>query len=386
MPTTVLFECVTLKDLTQYFITNHLEEIKNKFRVEAEVIEEIAATSEDDVVISNEDEFINVENNNPDIKIENSDMEIKLPYQSNDEIAIVGVAGRYPLADSVEEYWDNLVEGRNCITEIPKERWDLKGFYDATSNEHGKSYSKWGGFIKDIDKFDADFFGISEGLASEMDPQERIFLELTWHLLEDAGYPYHSLSSKGYRTGVFCGVMYGTYGTMGTVLSEQGIYTGAQSSYWLIPNRVSHYFNFNGPSFSIDSACSSSLTAIHLACESIKRGECDTAVVGGINLILSPRHFLRLSNLKNLSSSDETKTFGSGADGFVVGEGAGAILLKPLSKAIQDNDKIYGVVKGSFINSTGNSGGFMAPNPVSQANLIEEALKNPVLILERLVI
>ncbi|HHT7174753.1 TPA: amino acid adenylation domain-containing protein [Bacillus cereus] len=375
VPTTVLFECVTLKDLTQYFITNHLEEIKNKFRVEAEVIEEIAATSEDDVVISNEDEFINVENNNPDIKIENSDMEIKLPYQSNDEIAIVGVAGRYPLADSVEEYWDNLVEGRNCITEIPKERWDLKGFYDATSNEHGKSYSKWGGFIKDIDKFDADFFGISEGLASEMDPQERIFLELTWHLLEDAGYPYHSLSSKGYRTGVFCGVMYGTYGTMGTVLSEQGIYTGAQSSYWLIPNRVSHYFNFNGPSFSIDSACSSSLTAIHLACESIKRGECDTAVVGGINLILSPRHFLRLSNLKNLSSSDETKTFGSGADGFVVGEGAGAILLKPLSKAIQDNDKIYGVVKGSFINSTGNSGGFMAPNPVSQANLIEEALK-----------
>lgn len=390
VPATLLFEYTTLAALAGYFCTEQEEKLKKLFRINAKPVDKPVEAKKDlnwlfktttselrnDIHQENQENRENQENQENHENRENQRREKAHTTTALKDIAIIGLSGKYPLAETLEEYWENLKQGRNCITEIPRDRWDWEKYYDPSNSEQGKGYSKWGGFISDIDKFDAEFFDISDEHAVEMDPQERIFLENTWTLLEDAGYPGKTLANKGEKVGLFVGIMYGGYGQIATKAWENGIRTNAQSAYWIIPNRVSYHFNFTGPSIAIDTACSSSLTAIHYACKSIERGECSVAVAGGINLILNPRQHVRLSNLNSLTRDGRNKCFSENADGFAEGEGVGAILLKPLEDAIRDNDYIYGVIKGSAINSGGESNGFTAPSLTAQMNVSEDALKD----------
>lgn len=291
--------------------------------------------------------------------------------QSQNGIAIIGMSGRYPKARTLEEFWENLRAGRDCIEEIPPERWDHSQYPD--------SYAKWGGFIDDYDKFDPLFFNLSPREAELMDPQERIFLETVWATLEDAGYTRarlkRQLAEQNGRAGVFVGVMWGGYQLHGAEEMLGGNAVASSSGYWSLANRISYFFDFQGPSMAVDTACSSSLTAIHLACQSIQSGECQVAIAGGVNLTLHPSKYVLLCQLKMASSDGRCRSFGAGGDGYVPGEGAGAVLLKPLARALADGDRIHGVIRGTAINHGGRSNGYSVPNPNAQAQLIAEALQ-----------
>ena len=208
------------------------------------------------------------------------------------DIAIIGVSGRYPQAKNISEFWSNLKEGKDCISEIPKDRWDHSLYYDEDKNKIGKTYSKWGGFIDDVDKFDPLFFNIPPNAAEIIDPQEKLFLECVYETLEDAAYTreslgkYNSFGLEG-NVGVYVGVMWEEYQLYGVQEQLRGLpvaFTGSLSS---IANRVSYFCNFHGPSMGIDTMCSSSLTAIHLACQSITAGGCDLAIAGGVNVSIT---------------------------------------------------------------------------------------------------
>ncbi|BAH44963.1 putative polyketide synthase [Brevibacillus brevis NBRC 100599] len=279
---------------------------------------------------------------------------------SRQDVAIIGLSGRYPQAGDVREFWTRLKEGKNCITEVPKDRWNWQEYFSEEKGKRGYMYTKWGGFIEDMDKFDPLFFQISPNEAEQMDPQERLFLQTAYASMEDAGYTPATLGESR-KIGVFVGVMNGNY--------------PAGTSYWSIANRISYLFNFQGPSLAVDTACSSSLTAIHLALESLYSGTSECAIAGGVNLIVDPFHYIRLSGATMLSAGDRCKSFGDQADGFVDGEGVGAIVLKPLQKAIADGDHIYGVIKGSMLNAGGKTNGYTVPNPIAQSQVIHEALQ-----------
>jgi amino acid adenylation domain-containing protein len=294
-------------------------------------------------------------------------------------IAIIGLAGRYPGARNVDEFWSNLANGRDCITEVPAARWDHSRFFDPVRGKPGKSNSKWGGFIDDFDCFDPLFFNISPREAEYIDPQERVFLQVAWETLEDAGYTRAALASgdpllPGGSVGVFVGVMYEEYQLFGAESTQRGRPLALSGSPASIANRVSYFCNFNGPSMAVDSMCSSSLTAIHLACESLMAGSCEVALAGGVNLTLHPNKYLALGQGRFTSSNGRCESFGKGGDGYVPGEGAGAVLLKPLDRAIADGDQIYGVIRGSALNHGGKTNGYSVPNPGAQAAVIARAL------------
>ncbi|MFI8356847.1 SDR family NAD(P)-dependent oxidoreductase [Streptomyces cyaneofuscatus] len=287
--------------------------------------------------------------------------------ETNKDIAVIGVAGRYPMAGDVEEFWHNLVEGRDCVTTVPADRWPLEGFYDPEGGP-GRSYAKWGGFLDGIDRFDPLFFGIAPRDADMMDPQERVFLETVWHALEDSGRTRADLREG--TTGVFVGVMYGDYQRYGPAPDgRMGV-----SSYASIANRVSYFFDFRGPSMALDTMCSSSLTAIHLASESLRRGECDTAVAGGVNLSTHPDKYRQLSLARFLSTDGRCRSFGAGGDGYVPGEGAGALLLKPLGAALRDGDTVHAIIRGSAVNHGGRTNGYTVPSTRSQSAAIIAAM------------
>lgn len=293
------------------------------------------------------------------------------PARRNEDIAVIGVAGRYPGAPDLQTFWRNLAAGVSGITEVPAERWDWKSAFDPRKGL--REYQRWGGFLDGVDKFDAALFGILPKDAVDIDPQERLFLETCWNLVEEAGY-LGELSHEP-STGVFAGLMYGTYGELGAQAWANGEISGAHSAYWSIANRVSYTFDFGGPSFAVDSACSSSLTAVHLACESIGRGNCKMAIAGGVNLILHPLHFIALGARNMLASDGAVKVFDTAADGYVPGEGVGAVLLKPLPDALTDGDDVWAVIKGTAINAGGKTSGYTVPNPNAQAQLVEEAIR-----------
>ncbi|MFF7942484.1 SDR family NAD(P)-dependent oxidoreductase [Nocardia gamkensis] len=294
------------------------------------------------------------------------------------DIAIVGVSGRYPGADGLDAYWRVLVEGRDCVTEIPPQRWDHTRYFVPDRHNPFTSYTKWGGFLDDVDCFDPLFFAISPREAEILDPQERLFLQTAWAALEDAGHSRADLARGGLRpeqAGVFVGVMWGTYQMFGAEESRLGRGTLPGSTFWSIPNRVSHALDFQGPSMAVDTACSSSLTALHLACQSIRTGECRLAVVGGVNLSLHPYKFVALSQGQFASTDGRCRSFGAGGDGYVASEGVGAMVLRPLADAEADGDTIYGVIKGTAINHGGRVNGFTVPNPDVQAAVIRSALR-----------
>ncbi|WP_280631862.1 SDR family NAD(P)-dependent oxidoreductase [Paenibacillus sonchi] len=368
LPSTLFFEHATVEALASYFVREHSARLTEMFGVKAH---SDAPARVGSLFAQKKEQPSGMEETSPaDVTKKHTEM-----VSGTTDIAIIGLSGRYPLAETLDEFWDNLKQGRNCVTEVPAERWKWERYYDPDNREQGKGSSKWGGFIRDVDKFDAELFHIPGDHAREMDPQERLFLETTWSLLEDAGYPGQKLADKGDKVGVFVGAMYGAYGQLAASAWEKGAATNAQSAYWIIANRTSHFFNFTGPSIAVDTACSSSLSAIHYACGSLANGDCNVAVAGGINLILHPRQHVRLANLNNLAGSDQNRSFGEGADGFVEGEGIGAVLLKPLSQAVRDNDYIYGVIKGTAVNSGGQSSSFNTPSLSAQTEVVEQAIR-----------
>ena len=276
------------------------------------------------------------------------------------DLAIVGISGRYAGADDLEAFWVNLREGRSAITEIPQDRWDWRAYFSSEKGKAGSIYAKWGGFIRDIDKFDPLFFRITPREAERMDPQERLFLQEAYAAIEDAGYTPATLCESR-KVGVFVGVTAGYY------------LSGSQ--FWSIANRVSYLFEFKGPSLAVDTACSSSLTALHLAAESLTSGASECAIAGGVNLIVAPAHYHTLAAWTMLSPGNKLRAFGDGADGFVDGEGVGAVVLKPMARAIADGDRIYGVIKSSAINHGGKTNGYTVPNPNAHKELVRTALE-----------
>lgn len=292
------------------------------------------------------------------------------PDDADMEIAIVGMAARFPKARNAEELWDNLASGRDCITELPDSRYARRRNRDALGRYRG-------GFIDDSDRFDSLFFNISPREAETLDPQERLFLEASWEALEDAGYYPESFQSDeqgARRIGVYVGAVWTTYQIVGAEERLAGNMAIANSFLWSIANRVSYFMNFIGPSMAVDTACSASLTAIHLACEAIRRGECAAAIVGGVNLDVHQckQEITVAGGL--LSDEGLCRAFGRGASGYVPGEGVGALLLKPLHKALEDRDNIYAVVKGSAISHGGRNSGYAVPNSRAQCEAITSAL------------
>ncbi|MGW3453150.1 SDR family NAD(P)-dependent oxidoreductase [Streptomyces albidoflavus] len=294
------------------------------------------------------------------------------------DIAIVGVSGRYPLAEDLDEFWRNLRSGRDCVTEIPADRWDPRD-HEGTS--------RWGGFLDGVDRFDPLFFRISPREAEFLDPQERLFLECVHHTLEDAGYTGETLSRQSTgrddpdvglvaagKVGVFVGVMYEEYQLHGAQAQARGHRVALSGSPSSIANRISYFYDFHGPSMAVDTMCSSSLTAIHLACEAIRSGQCEAAVAGGVNVSVHPNKYVMLSQGKFTSSDGRCRSFGEGGDGYVPGEGVGAVLLKPLDRAVADGDQIHAVIKGTALNHGGRTHGFSVPNPVAQGDVITRAL------------
>lgn len=291
----------------------------------------------------------------------------------DDAIAVVGLAGRYPGASDVEAFWENLRCGQRSLTEMPPDRWGRGLHGDAARKKTGTS-NGWGGFIDGVDLFDPQFFGILPSEAAAIDPQERLFLETCWELLEQAGH--NGKRSREAATGVFVGVMYGSYGQIAAAEGwPRGEFVLGQSPYWSIANRVSYQFDLTGPSLAVDTACSASLTALHLACESLRRGECRQAIAGGVNVVLHPAHHIALGALNMLGTGPACRTFDATADGMVPGEGVGAVLLRPLADAIADGDEIWAVIRGSMVNAGGKTGGYTVPNPNAQADVIRRALK-----------
>jgi thioester reductase-like protein len=304
---------------------------------------------------------------------ESKNQETSISNIPTDDIAIIGLNGRYPMANNLLELWDNFVNAKDCVAEIPIKRWDYNKYYDPDKQKLGKSNCKWGGFLEDIESFDPLFFNISPIEARFMDPQERMFLETVHHTLEDSGYSRTRIEKS--KVGVFVGVMYGEYQLYGVEEDLKGNPLSLGSSYASIANRVSYFYNLKGPSIALDTMCSSALTAVHLACESIYRGESEMAIAGGVNASLHPNKYLMLTQNGLASSDGKCHSFGDGGDGYVPGEGAGAILLKPLKKAKEDGDYIHGVIKGISINHGGRSNGYIVPNGTSQAEVITETIE-----------
>ena len=294
---------------------------------------------------------------------------------TSEPIAIVGMGCRFPGAESPEAFWQLLHDGVDAIREVPSDRWDVDAVYDPEPGTPGKMSTRWGGFLDQVDQFDPRFFGISPREASRMDPQQRLLLEVAWEALENAGQAPDRLA--GSSTGVFVGVSSYDYSHLQFSDPERiDAYAGTGNAHSIVANRLSYLLDLRGPSIAVDTACSSSLVAVHLACQSLRSGESDLALAGGVNLILSPELTVTFSQARMMASDGRCKTFDARADGYVRGEGCGVVVLKRLSDALRDGDTILAVIRGSAINHDGRSNGLTAPNGLSQQAVIRQALEN----------
>jgi len=296
---------------------------------------------------------------------------------ATEPLAVIGLGCRFPGgADSPDLFWDLLVNGRQGIREVPPDRWDIDAYFDPNPDKPGKMNTRWGGFLENIDQFDPDFFGISPREADTMDPQQRLLLEVAWETLEHAGLNPRDLA--GSPTGVYAGICNGDYFQL---LMREGpsnidAYIATGSAHSIASGRISYILGLEGPSLSVDTACSSSLVAVHLACQSLRLGECRLALAGGVNLILAPETTIALTKSGMMSPDGRCKTFDKAANGFVRGEGCGMVAMKRLSDAESDGDHIIALILGSAANQDGRSSGITAPNGPSQAAVIRKALRN----------
>jgi len=288
-------------------------------------------------------------------------------------IALVGMACRFPGgAHDPDTYWQLLCRQADAIRQTPADRWDVDRFYDADPAAPGKMNTRWGGFLDDVDQFDNYFFGISEREAIRIDPQQRMLLELAWEALEDGGLPPGRFRQS--RTGVFIGIAFSEYGLMlSSDLEQTDAYVAAGTSLCLAANRLSFVLGLHGPSVALDTACSSSLVALHLACQALRNGECEAALVGGTNLVLSPVGTVNLTKAGFSAADGRVRAFDAAAGGYVRGEGAGVVVLKPLAAAQRDHDRIYAVIRGSAVNQNGASNGVTAPSRAAQEQVLKEA-------------
>jgi acyl transferase domain-containing protein/acyl carrier protein len=290
-------------------------------------------------------------------------------------IAIVGIGCRFPgRANDPGAFWSLLDSGTDAISEVPAERWNLQTFYDPDTTKPGKTYSRWGGFVEGIDQFDPHFFGISPREAARMDPQQRMLLEVAWEGLEDGGLSLEQLS--GTKTAVFVGISNFDYSVLVTSFRDRGgidVYTNTGGSLSIAANRISYCFDFRGPSVAVDTACSSALVAVHLACESIWRDGCPLALAGGVNALLLPDWYVGFCRMGMLSPEGRCRAFDARASGFVRSEGAGMIVLKPLARALEDGDRIYAVIRGTAVNQDGRTPGMTVPSEDAQEALVRAA-------------
>src|SRR6187455_764283 len=294
---------------------------------------------------------------------------------SKDRIAIIGIGCRFPGGiNHRDALWKLLVEGREAVSDVPPDRWNVERFYDAEPGIVGKSIARRGGFVDGIDQFDPQFFGISPREAPYVDPQHRLLLETAWEAIEDAGLVLDF--EKGTDLGVFVGISHNDYQVIqGTPSDSQGIspHSPTGSAHSIAANRISYCLNLRGPSVAMDTACSSALTAVHAACEYIRAGRGDTALAGGVTVMITPGGFIGFSQASMLSPDGKCKAFDASANGFVRGEGAGMVLLKRLSQAIADGDPIQGVILGTSLNQDGHTNGISLPSTQAQAQLVRDA-------------
>lgn len=362
LPKTLFFEFRTLSSLGTYFMTHHAQTLHRVLDIKD------SATNQDEGSVST---VINYSTANSAMLTTQPDMKVQ---DRKEDIAIIGVAGRFPKSRSIEALWKNLENGTDCVTEVPSSRWNASDFTQANA----KKLCQWGGFIDGVDEFDPLFFNISGREAEIMDPQERLFLQCAYETMESAGYRKDQLAQnvtgEMNKVGVFVGVMYMEYQLFGAQEQLKGNLITAAGNPASIANRVSYFFNFNGPSIALDTMCSSSLTAIHLAKQSIQNGECDYAIAGGVNVSVHPNKYMTLSMGNFTSSNGKCTSFGEGGDGYVPGEGVGAVLLKALSKAQEDGDTIHAIIKGSAINHGGKTNGYTVPSPQAQTCVISDAI------------
>ncbi|MBV8165490.1 MAG: type I polyketide synthase, partial [Alphaproteobacteria bacterium] len=286
-------------------------------------------------------------------------------------IAIIGAACRFPGAPNLDAFWDLLISGREAIRQVTDERWATRLYFHPERNQAGKTYTLAAGLIDDIDQFDAEFFGISPREALQMDPQQRLMLEIAWETFEDAGITASRMAGSG--TGVYVGASAADYANV-----RMGDPSGADAYFMtgntlsIFANRISYIFDLHGPSLTVDTACSSSLVALHLACEALREGRVSQALVGGVNLLLSPVPFVGFARASMLSQKGRCYAFDKRADGYVRAEGGGAILLKPLAQARADGDAIRGVILGTGVNSDGRTIGLSLPNSAAQSGLLRQ--------------
>ncbi len=291
-------------------------------------------------------------------------------------IAIIGMACRFPGgANSPEQFWRILAEGRDAVTEVPADRWPVEAYYDPNPAAPGKTTSRHGAFIDQVDQFDAAFFGIAPREANRMDPQQRLFMEVAWEALEHAGQTLDGLA--GSATGVYAAVYQGDYSSLqlADVPNIDG-YVASGISHAIVANRLSHFLDVRGPSLAIDTACSSSLVALHLAVQSLRQKESDMAIVGGVNLMISPLTVLAVARWGAIAPDGRIKAFDASADGIVRGEGCGVLVLKRLADARRDGDRILAVCRGTAVNQDGRTNVLTAPNGLAQKRVLEEALRN----------
>ncbi len=293
-------------------------------------------------------------------------------------IAIIGMGCRFPgEADTPEAFWRLLQNGEDGIREIPKDRWDVDAYYDPDPNAPGKMYTRQGGFLERVDEFDPLFFDISPREAVSMDAQHRLLLEVSWEALENAGLAPDQLT--GSRTGVYVGITANDYAQLYLKfgdLDRIDAYVSTGNPFNFAPGRLSYILGLHGPSMAVDTACSSSLVTVHLACQSLRVGECQLALAGGVNLILLPETTVTLSKARMLATDGRCKTFDAAADGYGRGEGCGMVVLKRLSDALAEGDNILALIRGSAVNQDGPSSGLTVPNAQAQQRLIREALAN----------
>lgn len=286
-------------------------------------------------------------------------------------IAIIGIGCRFPGAENPEAFWQLLCQGGDAITQVPKNRWDLESVKEFELEITEKINPHLGGFLEQVDRFDPQFFGISPREANSIDPQHRLLLEVTWEALEDARVIPEHLSGR--EIAVYIGICSQNYSTYLWSGPSKDPYATTGTADCMAANRISYWFNWRGPSIAIDTACSSSLVAVHLACQSLWNGESSLALAGGVNVILSPKMTLNMAKAGFIDPDSRCKVFDAGANGFVRSEGAGVVLLKPLSQAKTDGNSIYAVIRGSAVNQDGRSNGITAPNLQAQEAVLRKA-------------
>ncbi|MEM7530533.1 MAG: SDR family NAD(P)-dependent oxidoreductase [Chloroflexota bacterium] len=303
------------------------------------------------------------------MKTQVADME----YAQHEPIAIVGMGCRFPGADGPDEFWQMLRNGTDAIGEVPKDRWDMDEYYDPDASVPGKISTRFGGFIDEIDQFDPFFFNISPREATALDPQQRLLLEVTWETLEHAALPPNQLPKE---TGVFVGICNRDYFQLMLQGEESDIdsYLSSGNDLSTASGRLSYFLGVTGPTFSVDTACSSSLVTVHLACQSLRNKECNLALAGGVNLMITPAVSINISQARMLAPDGRCKVFDASADGYVRAEGCGMIALKRLSDAEADGDTILALIRGSAINHDGRTSGLTVPSGPSQQGVIRQAL------------